>query len=180
MVYTVFDIYVFCVSVVSHVTIKNTCSLTFDWNRHIKVENICVIFLFYQCNENQNVWNKTDRHDIIEILLKVALNTTVLTPEIGPFNHFLLSKLNWKVVNICYQQSLAIIFSLNCFPQLGEYSTLIANTMKKQSYHIVWTVPKSNRIIAETDKIYPTNTHIHDHSLSWVGTGISIKVAGLN
>jgi hypothetical protein len=38
-------------------------------------------------------------------------------------------------------------------------------------YHTVGTVPKSNSKIEERDKI----TQIHDHSLSWLGAGTSIK-----
>lgn len=29
-------------------------------------------------------------------------------------------------------------------------------------------------------KINTPNTHIHDHSLSWIGTGTTVKMAGLN
>ena len=44
--------------------------------------------------------------------------------------------------------------------------------MTKQKYQ---TDPKSNRIIVERDNIVYTNTQIHDRSLSWLGTGTSIK-----
>ena len=45
------------------------------------------------------------------------------------------------------------------------------NTMKKktQKYH---AVPNINIKIVERDKIDTPNTQIHDHSLSWLGTGL--------
>jgi len=39
---------------------------------------------------------------------------------------------------------------------------------------------KSSIKIEKRDKIDIPNTHIHDHSFSWIGKGTSIKVAGLN
>jgi hypothetical protein len=42
-------------------------------------------------------------------------------------------------------------------------------------YHTLGTVPKSNKNITESDKIDILNTQIHDCSLSWLGTGTSIK-----
>jgi len=56
------------------------------------------------------------------------------------------------------------------------------NTMKNKKYHTVETVLKSNRKIVERGKIDTTNTQRHDRSLSWLGTGTSIKkkVAGCN
>jgi hypothetical protein len=42
-------------------------------------------------------------------------------------------------------------------------------------YHTLGTVPKSNKNITESDKIDILNTQIHDRSLSWLGTGTSIK-----
>ena len=48
--------------------------------------------------------------------------------------------------------------------------------MKIKKYHAVGTFPKSNWIIVETEaKIDTPNTHIHDLSLSCLGTGTSIK-----
>jgi hypothetical protein len=46
--------------------------------------------------------------------------------------------------------------------------------MKNEKYHSVGTVQKSNRKIVERNTSTP-NTQIHDRSLSWLGTGISIK-----
>jgi hypothetical protein len=43
----------------------------------------------------------------------------------------------------------------------------------------VGTVPKSNRKIAERDKIDNPNTKIDDLPLSWFGTGTSINCDGL-
>jgi hypothetical protein len=39
----------------------------------------------------------------------------------------------------------------------------------------VRTISKSNINIVERDKIDTPNTYIHDYSLSWLGTGTSIK-----
>ena len=48
--------------------------------------------------------------------------------------------------------------------------------MKKENmYHTAGTISKSNRKITERGKIYTPNTQIHEHSLSWLGTGTSIK-----
>jgi len=60
----------------------------------------------------------------------------------------------------------------------------VSNKTKYKKYHTVRTVPKSNRnnrrkfqnpieIIVERDKINTPNTH--NQSLSFIGTGISIK-----
>jgi hypothetical protein len=45
--------------------------------------------------------------------------------------------------------------------------------MKNKKYHIVGTVPKSDRKIVERGKIDIPKTY--DCSLSWQGTGTSIK-----
>ena len=52
---------------------------------------------------------------------------------------------------------------------------LCTNNMKNKKYHTVGTIPKSNTKIVENDKIVAPNTQIHDRSLSWLGTDISIK-----
>ena len=44
----------------------------------------------------------------------------------------------------------------------------------------VGTVPNSSRKIVERGKTDTPNTHIHDRSLSWLGTFSSIKVAGIS
>jgi hypothetical protein len=46
-------------------------------------------------------------------------------------------------------------------------------------YNTVGTVPKSNIRIVERGKSDIPNTQIHDRSLSWIGTGISIKSGGV-
>ena len=53
---------------------------------------------------------------------------------------------------------------------------------KNKKYHTVGIFPKSNRKIVERDKIDTPSTQIHDRSLSWLGTGISLqyKVTGLS
>jgi hypothetical protein len=49
------------------------------------------------------------------------------------------------------------------------------NTRKNKKYLTVRIVPKSNRTIIERGKLDITNPQIHDCSLSWLGTGTSIK-----
>jgi len=44
-------------------------------------------------------------------------------------------------------------------------------------YHTVRTVPKSNRKMVETEA--QSLTHLHDHSLSWLGTSIKTDVMSL-
>ena len=51
---------------------------------------------------------------------------------------------------------------------------------KQKNTTIMWTIPKSNIKIVERDKTDIPNIQIYDHSLSWLGTGTSIKTAGLN
>ena len=53
------------------------------------------------------------------------------------------------------------------------------NEIKEKKYHTVETVLKSNRKIVERDKIDAPNTHTHDCSLSWLGTGTSVKSGGV-
>jgi len=52
--------------------------------------------------------------------------------------------------------------------------------MKNKKNHTVGTIQKSNIKIVERGKIDTLNTQIHDRSVSWLGTGTSIKVAGIN
>jgi hypothetical protein len=50
----------------------------------------------------------------------------------------------------------------------------------KKKYHIVGKVPKIQyRKIVEIGKCDIPNTHIHDHSLSWLSTGTSVKSDGV-
>jgi len=51
--------------------------------------------------------------------------------------------------------------------------------MKNKQYHTVGTVPNSNRKIVERVKSDTPNAHIHDCSLSRLGTDISIKSGGV-
>jgi len=48
----------------------------------------------------------------------------------------------------------------------------------KKKYHIIGTVPKSNKKIVDRGKIDTPNTIIHDRSLSMLGTGTSRKGGG--
>ena len=50
-----------------------------------------------------------------------------------------------------------------------------SNKIKNKTYHIVGTVPKSNKKIVKGGKIDTPNTHTHESSLSWLGTDTSIK-----
>jgi hypothetical protein len=47
--------------------------------------------------------------------------------------------------------------------------------MKNKKYHTVGKVPKYNTKIVEKGKLNTPNKQIHYHSLSWLGTGTSIK-----
>ena len=52
--------------------------------------------------------------------------------------------------------------------------------MKNEKYHTVETIPKSNIKIAERGKFDTLNTQTHEGQLSWLGTAVSIKRAGIN
>ena len=52
-------------------------------------------------------------------------------------------------------------------------------TKNKKKYHTVGTVPNSNRKIVERGTTDTPNRQLHDRSLSWLGTGISIKSGGV-
>jgi hypothetical protein len=47
--------------------------------------------------------------------------------------------------------------------------------MKKKKKNNVGTIPKSNRKIVERGNIDILSTQTHDRSLTWLGTGTSIK-----
>jgi hypothetical protein len=51
--------------------------------------------------------------------------------------------------------------------------------MENKKYDTVETIPKSNIKMTERGKIDTPNTQIHDRSLSWLGTGTSIKRGGV-
>ncbi len=50
--------------------------------------------------------------------------------------------------------------------------------MKNKKYYTVETVPKPNLKI-DRGKMFTPNTRIQDNSLSWLGTGTSIKSGGV-
>jgi hypothetical protein len=63
-----------------------------------------------------------------------------------------------------------------CYKKNGNTTKTNANKIKKkQEYHTVGTIPKSNIKIVGRWKIDKPNTQIHDHTLSWLGKGTSIK-----
>jgi len=49
------------------------------------------------------------------------------------------------------------------------------NKVKSKQHHTVGTIPRSNIKIIERGEVDTTNIQIHDHSLSWFGTGTSVK-----
>jgi len=53
------------------------------------------------------------------------------------------------------------------------------NKLQEKKYHIVGTVPKSNKIIVEIDKVGTSNTHIHVRIPDLVQASHS-EMAGLN
>ena len=52
--------------------------------------------------------------------------------------------------------------------------------MKNKNYHADRTISRPNTEFVERGKIGTPNTPIHERSLSWLGTGISIKSGGLS
>jgi len=61
----------------------------------------------------------------------------------------------------------------------NDDSQKIRSKMKKQKYHTVEMVPKSNSKIIERGQIDTPTTHIHASSLSQLGTDTSIKSGGV-
>jgi NADPH-dependent curcumin reductase CurA len=68
-----------------------------------------------------------------------------------------------------------LIFDFNGFPYPFFLSKQKVPYCQNRKYHTVGSVPKSNQNNFEIGKIVTHNTHIHDHSLSWLDTGTSIK-----
>jgi hypothetical protein len=60
------------------------------------------------------------------------------------------------------------------------YTAFIENKMKNEKYHTVGTVPNSNSKFVERGKFDTSNTHIHDRTLSCLGTGTSVKGGEVN
>lgn len=63
--------------------------------------------------------------------------------------------------------------------QIVSHDGIFINVYKKKFY-TVGKFPKFIGRIEEIDKIDITNTQIHDHSLLWLDTVTSIKVAGFS
>jgi len=57
--------------------------------------------------------------------------------------------------------------------------TVNINKKKSKNYHTVGAAPKYNRTIINRRKIDTPKTHMLDHSLSYLGTGTSIKSRGV-
>ena len=69
-----------------------SCRNSINWSNKLRIRENVVIhavnqivrqYLFQMCGTPVSSTNETDRHDITEILLKVALNTIILTPDQG-------------------------------------------------------------------------------------------------
>jgi len=61
---------------------------------------------------------------------------------------------------------------------LKKMNYSLGNKMKIKKCHNVGRIPQSNIKIVGRGKI--DNTKIHDHSLSWLGTGTLIRGGGVN
>jgi hypothetical protein len=70
---------------------------------------------------------------------------------------------------VVYVNKTSLIFSFE-----PKNKVLCRNKIKNKKYHTIEIVPKPNRKITERGKIHTHNTQIHDRSLSWLVTGISI------
>ena len=70
---------------------------------------------------------------------------------------------------------ISIILHSKCINSCSGDPCYIGKTMENNKYHTVGTFPKSSRKTVESGQIYTPNTQIHDHPLSWFGTGTSIK-----
>ena len=79
------------------------------------------------------------------------------------------------VGTILKYNNVGTILKYNTVGTILKYNTV--GTVPK--YNTVVTIPKSNIRIVERGKSDIPNTQIHDRSLSWIGTGISIKSGGV-
>ena len=66
--------------------------------------------------------NKTDRHDIVEILFKVALNTITLTHK----HHILLAHISKENVSFCHHLA-SVVSSVN----FSHFNLLLRNPLAK-------------------------------------------------
>jgi hypothetical protein len=81
-----------------------------------------------------------------------------------------------QIIIIAYFQSSLYLLRKNFFNTFSiGYNAILSNKVKNIKYHTFGTIPKSNIKIVERGKIDTPNTQIHDCSLSWLGTGTSIK-----
>jgi len=70
-----------------------------------------------------------------------------------------------------YFPCLQLVGAIHIYP-----ARLKLNKRKNKKCHTVGTVSKSNQNFIETGKMYTPNIHIHDRSLSWLGTVKSGRV----
>jgi hypothetical protein len=80
--------------------------------------------------------------------------------------------------SISFQKSIVTFVKAICM--LLFYSYMYKIKWKNNKYHIIGTVPKSDRKIVDRGKINTPDTIIHDRPLSMLGTGNSRKVAGID
>ena len=90
--------------------------------------------------------NKSEHHNITEILLKLAC-----------FFFYYTSKIKIRVRLMPVHTTITL---MSC--QVYSYMSLKSNKMKNKNNHTVLTVPKSNSKIVERGEINSPNTLIHD------------------
>ena len=64
--------------------------------------------------------------------------------------------------------------------RFGNLWKKVLSTLYCQAVKAIKFQNQLNRKIIETGKINTHNKHMHDLSLSWLGTGTSVKVEGLD
>ena len=102
--------------------------------------------------------NKTVRHDITEILLKVALNTIKQT--IMFVNSLQVNVVLHRLWQLCHHGWLLFDF-------VSFYFLICVIKLEAKNTTLSWTIPKSNIKIVERGKIDTFNAQMHDHSSSW-------------
>ena len=109
--------------------------------------------------------NKTDHHDITEILLKVALDTINQTLIACVPNKKLW---NMSVCLLCWKSLYLFMQYLFWYTTDRKPVLNLCNKMRKKNHHRVWTIPTPNRKIIERVITNTPNKHIHDRSIFWI------------
>jgi Ca2+/Na+ antiporter len=107
--------------------------------------------------------NKSEHHNITEILLKVA------------FFFYYTSKIKIRVRLMPEHTTITL---MSC--QVYSYMSLKSNKMKNKNSHTVLTVPKSNSKIVERGEINSPNTLIHDSHFPGLVQTLQWNMSGLN